>query len=121
MSSTPDILPSSLTRDPKVDWSLSGANGRWFYLYCASCGADGGRVLDNYLPKQFAYYICETCLEKHGQVLGTYVEPDEVFRQKVVAAMEEEYGRVLTEGEILDELGNPSSLVSKLEKEGKGK
>lgn len=117
---TPDILPNCLTKDPKIDWSLSGQSGTWFYLYCGSCGADGGRVLDTYLPAQFAYYICESCLEKYGTVLGTYVEPDEVFRQKVISAMEEEYGHVLSEAEILDELGNPSSLVSKLEKE-KGK
>lgn len=119
--STPSLLPNCLTREPKVDNRLSGPNGTWFYLFCGSCGRDGGRVMDTYLPKQFAYYICDECFQKYGHVVGTYVEPDEIFRQKVVAAMQEEYGYVLTEPEILDELGNPSSLISKLEKEGKGK
>jgi hypothetical protein len=116
-----DFLPNCLTKEPKVDWSLSGNGGTWFYLFCGSCGADGGRVMDTYLPAQFAYYICEDCLGKYGTVIGTYVEPDEVFRQKVLNAMQEEYGHVLTEPEILYELGNPSSTISKLEKEGKGK
>lgn len=110
------FLPNCLTREPKVDRNLSGANGTWFYLFCGSCGADGGRVLDTYLPKQFAYYICEDCLAKYGHVVGTYVEPDEVFRQKVVQAMVEEYGHVLTEVEILGALEDPSSVISKLEK-----
>lgn len=115
-----NILPNCLTKEPKIDWSLSGHGGTWYYLFCGSCGADGGRVMDTYLPKQFAYYICEDCLEKYGTVLGTYVEPDEVFRQKVITAIEEDYGRHLTEAEILYELGDPSSTISKLEKEGKG-
>jgi len=119
--SQPNFLPNCLTREPKVDRNLSGAHGTWFYLFCGSCGADGGRVMDTYLPKQFAYYICDDCFAKYGHVTGTYVEPDSVFREKVVAAMQEQYGHVLTEGEILDELGDPSSLISKLEKEGKGK
>jgi hypothetical protein len=119
--STLDLLPNCLTRDAKVDWSISRPGWEWQYLFCGSCGADGGKVLKTYLPREFAYYICEDCLAKHGHVLGTYVEPDEVFRQKVVQAMHEQYGRVLTEAEILYELGDPSSTISKLEKEGKGK
>lgn len=117
MSDVLDILPNCTTREEKVDWSISNPGWEWVFLYCGSCGADGGRVLKTYLPREFAYYICEDCLTKYGTVLGTYVEPDEVFRQKVVNAMEEEYGRHLTELEILDELGNPSSVISKLEKE----
>lgn len=114
--STLDILPNCLTRDEKVDWSISTPGWEWKYLYCGSCGADGGRVLKTYLPKDFAYYICESCLEKYGHVLGTYVEPDEVFRQKIVQAMQEEYGRSLTEFEVLGELEDPSSCISKLAK-----
>lgn len=114
---TENILPNCITKDPKIDWSISNPGWEWVYLFCGSCGADGGRVLKTHLPKEFAYYICEDCLAKYGHVLGTYVEPDEVFRQKVVQAMEEEFGHSLTEPEILDELGNPSSTISKLAKE----
>lgn len=119
--STLDFLPNCLAKTEKTDWSISRPGWEWSYLFCGSCGADGGRVLKTYLPKEFAYYICEGCLAKYGTVVGTYVEPDEVFRQKVVEAMQENYGHVLTESEILYELGDPSSTISKLEKEGKGK
>jgi hypothetical protein len=114
---TLDLLPDCRTREPKVDWNISNPGWEWEFLFCGSCGADGGRVLKTHLPKEFAYYICEDCLAKHGHVVGTWVEPDEVFRQKVVQAMQEEYGHTLTELEILDELKDPSSTISKLEKE----
>lgn len=119
--STLDLLPNCLARESKVDWSMSSPGWEWEYLFCGSCGTDGGRVLKTYLPKEFAYYICEDCLEKYGHVVGTYVEPDEIFRQKVVQAMQEEYGGTLTEAQILDELKDPSSVISKLEKEGQRK
>src|SRR5258705_13374154 len=115
--STLDFLPNCLTRTEKIDWSISNPGWEWAYLFCGSCGADGGRVLKTYLPREFAYYICEDCLAKYGHLVGTYVEPDEVFRQKVIAAMEEEYGGTLNEAQILDELKDPSSVISKLEKE----
>lgn len=113
----PDILPNCLTRDPKVDWSISNPGWEWQYLFCGSCGADGGRVLKTYLPKEFAYYICEDCLSKYGHVLGTYTEPDEVFRQKVVQAMEEDFGHTLNEIEVLSALEDDSSSISKLAKD----
>lgn len=112
-----NILPDSRSREHKTDWSISNPGWEWEYLFCASCGQDGGRVLKTYLPREFAYYICQDCYDKHGHVLGTYVEPDEIFRQKVVQAMQEEFGRTLTEAELLNELSNPSSIISKLEKE----
>lgn len=116
-----DLLPNCLARNEKVDWNLSSPGFEWVYLFCGSCGADGGRVLKTYLPNEFAYYICDGCFTKYGHVVGTYVEPDEIFRQKVVQAMQETYGHTLTEFEILDELGDPSSVISKLEKEGQRK
>ena len=112
-----DLLPNCLTKEPKIDWNLSGQTGTWYYLFCGSCGADGGRVLNTYLPEQFAYYICEACLSKYGTLVGTYIEPDHLFREKVAHAMLEDYGHYLTELEVLDELQDPSSTISKLEKE----
>jgi hypothetical protein len=111
-----DILPNCLTRQPKVDFARGG--GTWFYLFCANCGADGGRVLDTYLPAQYAFYLCNYCAETYGEVAGCTKTPDDVFRAKVMAAMEEEYKHYLTEQEILNELGNPDSVISQLEREG---
>jgi hypothetical protein len=116
-----DILPNCTLKQDKIDWNISSPGFEWVFLFCASCGADGGRVLKTYLPREFAFYQCESCAEKYPVIPGTFREPDDAFRQKVVNAMVEEYGHVLTESEILYELGNPSSTISKLEKEGKGK
>lgn len=100
---------------------MSAPGWEWVYLFCANCGRDGGRVLKTHLPKEFAFYQCDACAEKYPVLPGTYREPDEAFRQKVANAMLEEYGYYLNEIEVLRELDNESSVISKLEKEGKGK
>jgi hypothetical protein len=113
----PDILPNCLTRIPKVDRNFT-PGGQWFYLFCANCGADGGRVMDTMLPAQYAFYLCNECAEKYGEPYGFAATPDDVWRAKVADAMQEEYGHCLTEFEVLQKLNNPSSALSKLEKEG---
>jgi hypothetical protein len=118
--STPDILPNCLLKTPKSDCSISApySGSSWFYLFCANCGADGGRVMDTFLPAQYAFYLCDECAEKWGEVAGCTATPDDVFQQKVHQAMLEKYGHCLTEIEVLKELDDPSSVISKLEKEG---
>jgi len=111
----PDLLPNSLSF--KVDTRL-GLGGTWFYLYCASCHKEGGRVMDTYLPAQYAFYLCNECADKYGEVAGITKTPDDVFFEKVANAMQEEYGHALTEWEILNELKDPNSIISKLEREG---
>ncbi len=114
-----DLLPNCLLRTPSVDFSRSTpSGGTWFYLFCASCGADGGRVMDTFLPAQYAFYLCDSCAETYGEVAGCTATPDDVFRTKVQQAMIEQYGHLLTEFEVLKELEDSSSIVSKLEQEG---
>jgi len=74
--------------------------------------------MDTMLPDQFAFYLCNDCADKYGEVAGCTATPDDVFRTKVQQAMIERYGHILTEQEILRELENSSSIISKLEKEG---
>jgi hypothetical protein len=119
--SVPTVLPNCTLKQEKVDWSISTPGWEWVYLFCANCGADGGRVLKTYLPREFAFYQCNACAEKYPVIPGTYREPDEAFREKVANAMLERYGHPLTEFEILAELQDPSSVISKLEKEGQGR
>jgi hypothetical protein len=113
-----DILPNSLTNIPKIDWAHSHGV-TWFYLFCASCGADGGRVMDTLLPAQYAFYLCNSCAEKYGDPAGFSKTPDDVFRQKVTDAMIERYGHVLNESELMQELDKKHSVISKLEREGR--
>lgn len=114
-----EILPNSLTSTPKVDFNLSRNGQTWLYLFCANCGADGGRVLETDVPnaEQFAFYLCNPCAEKHGNIPGTMMVPDEIILQKIREAQFEEYGRLLTGEEIYSELQDESSPMSKLKKE----
>lgn len=74
--------------------------------------------MDTMLPAQYAFALCNLCVEKHGEPAGASRTPDDVWAAKVVEAMIETYGRVLTEQEILIELDDPMSVIAKLEKEG---
>lgn len=116
-----DILPNSIPNNPKVDWSLSSGGMRWLYLFCANCGALGGRVLETDLPENYAFYLCgeetNNCVDKWGDMPGTFVIPDEAFFAKVKQAEIEEYGRNLNPVEQAIELGNEFSVLSKLKRE----
>jgi hypothetical protein len=71
-------LPNSLPRSPRVDISMSRNGMHWFYLFCANCGTDGGRVLETDLNEQYAFYLCNSCAEKYGEIDGMTMVPDEV-------------------------------------------
>lgn len=112
-----DILPNSLPRQKKVDVNLSCKGMNWLYLFCASCGADGGRVLETDVPEQFAFYLCNPCAVKYGPLANTYMEPDSVFWQKVKEAQLEREKRQLQAHEIVEALKDDNHYLSKLAKD----
>jgi hypothetical protein len=109
-------LPDSRCRDAKRVIRIGPMN--WIPIFCANCGADGGRVPQENMS--FAFYLCDNCFEKHGAIEGTYAEPDVIFWAKVKAAQIEKYGRELTPEELVLELENESSIISKLSKDRPG-
>lgn len=109
-----DILPNSLTKTPRIDSNMPG----WYFLYCANCGDEVGRVRQTELPQEYAFALCNDCVDRLGEPAGAAKAPVEIFMDKVTNAMLEDYGRVLGEREVLIELDNPSSVISKLEREG---
>jgi hypothetical protein len=111
----PELLPNSIPRERKIDTHISSHGNNWIYIFCASCGTDGGRVLEN--ECDFAFYLCNDCAEKFGQIDGTYMVPDEVFWQKLADAQMEKYGRLLAADEIAITLDDHDSLLSRLMKE----
>jgi hypothetical protein len=117
LESATDLLPNSLTRTPRVDIGMSGRGGNWLYLFCANCGADGGRVKETDLPQQFAFYLCDPCAEKLGPITGCYMEPDSVFWKKVNDAMVEKFGRILEVPEIIEALKDENHILTKLARE----
>ena len=111
-----NVLPNCLTKTPKVNYALPD-QGTWFYLYCANCGVLTSYVRATELPAEYAFSLCNDCVEKYGEPAGFTKTPDDVFRQKVEQAMMERYVRTLNLVEILKELDDKSSVISKLEKE----
>lgn len=111
-----DLLPNCLTETPRVDRNIP-LPGTWFYLFCANCGKDTYRVMATELPAEYAFALCNDCVDKWGEPAGVARTPDDVFRVKVEQAMAEKYGHALTEFEILQALEDSSSCISKLEKE----
>ena len=73
--------------------------------------------MDTYLPKQFAFYLCNSCAERYGNLTTMYMEPDAMFWEKVKQAQLEEFGRELTEPEIVEALKDNTHVLSQLEKE----
>jgi len=67
----------------------------------------------------FAFYLCNPCAEKYGNIEGTYIESDVAFWQKVEEAQLEKYGRVLKPEEQMEQLKDGNSLLSKLARERK--
>jgi hypothetical protein len=112
-------LPNSLPREPKTNPTLSGRGLEWLYIYCASCGKDGGSVLKCDVPnrEEFAFYLCDPCAEKYGKIDGTHFVPDEMFFAKVREASIERHGRELLESEVHKLLDDPNSFISKLVKD----
>ena len=102
-----DTLPESRLKDRNqgskfMDWPLQdGATIRVEVVpvFCANCGVDNG-----YVPKDnttFAFFLCRRCFEVYGEIAGTYAEPDQQFWTTVREAMEEEYGHVLDQRELM--------------------
>jgi hypothetical protein len=107
-----DILPDSRANNvtvgsKMVDWPMPGGKTvriEVVLVYCANCGEPHG-----YVPKEnttFAFYMCQQCFEKYGNVPGTWAMPDDEFNQNVAHEIEERYGHELTEEELYREVCN---------------
>jgi len=108
-----NTIPQSLTRTPKIDWNLSQNGMTWYYLYCANCGKDEGRVLKTSLPSDFAFALCTECSETYP-LDGTYLEPDHGYWDTVINEQMETYGRMLTPEEQAEVLKEGTAPLAKL-------
>ena len=112
---TLDILPNciALRNEKSVIW----ANGmKWLPVFCANCGKDGGQVLETDWSrvKNFAFYLCDPCAEKWSPLADMALAPDEAFWRRVHAVQMEEFGRDLTEAELIEALKNDDHILTKL-------
>lgn len=111
----PEILPNSIAQ--RSERVIIWANGmKWLPVFCANCGKDGGMVLETDWDrvKNFAFYLCDRCAEKWAPMANTGLVPDEVFWKKVRDAQIENFGRELTEEEIIEALNNDEHILTKL-------
>jgi hypothetical protein len=107
------ILPDSRLHSngtPVGSKLIGGVN--YIPIFCANCGADGGWVPE--VNMTFAFYLCNSCHERHGAPANTLVIPDRIFWQKVKEAQIERYGHELSAREVRAQLDDPNSLMSLL-------
>lgn len=113
----PDSRPVAMrgTKRKRVVTPWGAVN--YIPVYCANCGKDGGMVPEENCT--FVFYLCTPCHEKLGPIVGTYAVPDEVWWERVRQAQLESYGRELTQSEIITELADVNSALSKLVRDSK--
>ncbi len=118
-----DVLPDSRLHDPKAtvmaDWPCLQPDGTLTTvrlelepIYCLSCGKSAG-----YVPRDvmsFVSWLCQPCSEKYGEAAALWQSSDQQFWAKVAEAMQERFGRALTQRELW-ELGEQDRLGRGLE------
>lgn len=109
------ILPDSRAQGRRGAKQICGV---WHIpIFCANCHREGGMVPEENMT--FAYWVCTPCYEKLGDVVNTYVMPDEVFWEKVKQEEHEKYGRDLTDQERLVVADSDTSPLATLYKQGR--
>lgn len=111
------LLPDSRLKTPKNVQIHLGRN--WVPIFCASCHKDSGTfVMEENCT--FAFYLCDPCAARFGNIDGTYAVPDEVFFERVKQAQLEEFGRELTVPELIEAVSQEDHILSKLAKDRPG-
>lgn len=110
-----EILPNCIAT--RSERTIVWANGtKWIPIFCANCGKDGGLVLETEWDrvKNFAFYLCDPCGEKWSPLVGMALSPDEAFWKKVRDAQLENFGRLLTNVELVEALKDDNHVLTKL-------
>jgi hypothetical protein len=110
-----EILPNCIAQ--RSERSIVWANGmKWLPTFCANCGNEGGMVLETdwNRVKNFAFYLCEPCAQKWSPMADVAIAPDQAFWNKIHEAQLEQFGRDLTEAEIIEALKDDEHILSKL-------
>jgi len=87
-------------------------------VHCANCGDPWGMVPEHHMT--FAFVLCESCAEKHGDPAHFLKEPDHAFRERLAAEREAAVRRDPALSDlawITRELDNPNSTLTKLAEE----
>lgn len=113
-----DVLPDSRARDPKR--VIPSVYGDWIIISCASCSREGGRVLAQQAREDgFAFWLCNDCFGKYGELTNMMVMPDELWWSAIQAEQVETYGRVLSFDELSAVVEAGASPLATLVKTGR--
>lgn len=110
-----DLLPNCIAE--RSERSIVWSNGmEWLPIFCANCGKDGGMVLkvDWERVKNFAFYLCEPCAERWAPLTNMSIAPDEAFWRRVHDVQIEQFGRELTDAELVEALKDGDHVLTKL-------
>lgn len=107
-----DVLPESRAR--VVRGVVRGPCGNMIPIYCANCGNKWGLVPEHYVT--FAFALCDSCAEKHGDIAHTYKEPDAEFWERV-RQVEMEERQPITPELVAKRLDERNSTLSTLKRE----
>jgi transposase-like protein len=110
----PDSRLSTVHTPRQAVWR---GNMYWVPIYCPSCGAEGGEVPQESMT--FAFWLCDPCFKKYGELTNLQYVPDEVFFEKVKAESLERYGRVLSLEELDQIVAADASPLATLIKQGR--
>lgn len=106
----PDILPDSRMQDRRQ--FVPGPGGNWVPIFCANCHREGGLVPEENMS--FAFWLCNPCFAKCGELTIGLVMPDQVFWEEVKQAQLAKYGHIPTADEVIVSLADTGSLESLL-------
>jgi len=104
-----DILPDSRMQDRRQ--FVPGPMGNWIPTFCANCFREGPLVPED---STFAFWLCNPCFEKCGELTIGTVMPEQVFYEQVKQAQLEKYGRIPSAEEVVISLADTGSLESLL-------
>lgn len=86
-------------------------------IYCASCSAPGGLVPQENMT--FAFYLCNECFKLYGHLTTMMVMPDEQFWEMLKQEQLDQYGRLLTNEELITIVEADASPLATLIKQGR--
>lgn len=80
-------------------------------VHCANCGIEWGWVPEDKIT--FAFCLCQSCADKHGDPAHFHKEPDSVFWERLANELREQKLN-LTPITLENALSDPNSTLSKL-------
>ncbi len=115
LATAKDVLPDcTLQRTQRTVTRITICGAPAKRIFCGNCHVPGGFVAES---ASFAFWLCRDCEGKWAPLAGTYTTSDEQFWETVKQEQLAQHGRELTAAEVIEELKDDGSTISKLIKD----